>query len=161
MSRLAYESSMLLVFFSVACTAVPGETEILESVTGVDGGATWSVEWDEEATGLGLEACEYSRTYTGWEDHSVPWLCADCEQIYRLDTSLDGLGCYQRIVDTLPEAVEWHGPDGGSWLRAIENYPLLPQGTVTSERRTTTWSHLTEWYDMPDSGRFRLSSEAS
>lgn len=66
------------------------------------------------------------------------WLCPDCTELFQVESTLDGLGCYQQISDGDPSGREWLGFDGDRFLRAsFANFALSDQGTATAgEART-------------------------
>ena len=131
------------------------ETEIVGTVTG---SATWNLEFDTDAQAAGLSDCSYTRTYTGGvEDRSAPWLCADCDVIYKVDVSLEGLDCYEQVTSSEVPPNEWIGHGNGGYFRTyFENVRLSEQGTVSASADSFEVLNETEWYEHSEGGNFRF-----
>lgn len=103
-------------------------------VQSVDGKLTWAVDFDAEAEARGLEDCSYTRTYDGLTDRSAPWLCSDCDAVFRVESRLKGADCYAQISAEPASEVEWVGWAGRSFRRApAENFALGELGEVAAD----------------------------
>lgn len=115
------------MIWALACTRVVEVPVQLEDVTALAGRLQWDVTFAD-----GSSSCSYGRTYAAEEDHSVDWLCPDCDVIWRADAVMDGVDCYERISSSPGASTEWLGRDGERWFRSsTENFSLTEQGTVT------------------------------
>jgi hypothetical protein len=160
-------SALLCSFLLIACSGVedkpvpaqldgsgtgpagstPGE------VLGVDGAVSWSVSFDD-----GRASCDYTRSYSGIEDRSQPWLCPECEVVYKVDVSMSNQDCYDQIGGgSAPNPTEWLGYGGGVWYRGgAENYLLSEQGTVGVQDGVLTPENTTDWTELDGGGSFKL-----
>jgi hypothetical protein len=149
-------------------TATP---EHATTVLGLDGGATWAVDFDADAEAAGYVDCSYHRAYAGAVEVSdVPWLCPTCEVIVRTAVTMDqGLeDCYHVITNGgTPSPVEYLGWSGTSWMRAsTENFLLTAQGVAVPGTDAITWSHETP-YNFEDAdgnawgATFHITGEAT
>lgn len=133
------------------------DTEVVDvELQALTGGITWAMDFDAEAEAAGFVDCEYGRTYTAIEDTSAPWLCPDCDTMFRADvTMVDGWeACYQQIA-TDPEPQEWLGFGGGRFYRApFPNTPNSDQGEATTDGETISTLNAPEPYELPDGGTF-------
>lgn len=99
--------------------------------TTLDGTITWAVDFGADSEAKGMADCTYTRTYSGAEDRSAPWLCPDCETVFQLDVEItDGRDCYDLISDTDPVEVEYLGWDDAEWYRGAGSW-LSARGPVT------------------------------
>jgi hypothetical protein len=144
-----------------ACGAEPHADRVNVRMATLDGSATWSVEFDEDAVASGAEPCAYSRAYRAEEDRTVGWLCPTCEPVYRAEAVLDGAACHGIISDDPPDPAEWIGPGKGRWWRASgQNMLLSDQGEVLVDQDLSIYNE-TDWVDWPDGGKFRLVVDGS
>jgi len=135
----------------------------VETVETVSGTATWNLDFDADAQAAGLTSCSYTRTYTGGvEDRSAPWLCPECDIVYKVGVTLEGTDCYEQVAGTDVPPIEWigHGPDG--YFRTyFENSLLSAQGTVTENAVGFDIVNETDWYEHTEGGTFRFSVSGS
>jgi hypothetical protein len=124
----------------------------------LEGSATWNLEFDADAQAAGLTNCSYTRTYTGgFEDRSAPWLCPDCDVVYKADVSLEGLDCYEQVAGADVPAIEWVGHGNGAYFRTyFENARLSEQGAVVTSGDAFDVLNETEWYEHSEGGNFRF-----
>jgi len=108
----------------------------------LQGGVTWTVDFGKDLEAKGAEDCAYTRTYVdGVEDRSAPWLCPDCQTMWRVEVTMDdpdSLACYRALVDdpkAEPDPLEYVGwsADGRFFRTSVENLGLGEQGTVTDD----------------------------
>ena len=108
-------------------------SDFVTEASALAGEGRWQVLFDEAAQADGYVDCEYRRSYAGGvEDRSSPWRCLECEQNWKILTTLDEGrdDCYSQISDDVPEFVEWLGHGGGTFFRgAAENDVLYEHGT--------------------------------
>ena len=95
----------------------------------LEGSVTWAVDFGPAWEADGLSDCAYTRRYTGTEDRSVPWLCPECDVVFRVDVAMhdpDELACYASLTGSTPAPVEWVGwSDDGRYFRSpLEHYRL-------------------------------------
>jgi thiol-disulfide isomerase/thioredoxin len=95
------------------------------------GDVTWSVNFDATAEAAGNADCTYTRSYTGVEDRSAPWVCPSCDNLFRADVTLSGQDCVGLISSTAPAASEWIGDDGTTWYRNGASYGTAAPGDGT------------------------------
>lgn len=85
----------------------------MERVGTIEGEMTWEAGFPDGSR------CGYTRTFQGIEDRSAPWLCPECEVIWRVDlVGFEGEPCYARLQVPSPAEVEWLGWGGGRFYRA-------------------------------------------
>ncbi len=86
----------------------------------ISGDATWTVTFDADAQAQGATNCEYTRHYEGVQDQSRPWVCAECEVIFRTTVTMPvGLDdCYNQVSEFDPVEEEWVGYGNGTWYRS-------------------------------------------
>ncbi len=117
------------MILALACTRIVEIPVVLEEVTTLAGRLQWDVTFAD-----GASPCSYGRTYGAEEDHSVGWLCPDCDVVWRAEAVMDGTDCYERISSTPGSPSEWLGRDGDRWFRSsIPHYSLTEQGVVTGD----------------------------
>jgi peroxiredoxin len=107
----------------------------------ISGDVTWDVAFDADALGAGATDCEYTRHYEGVQDQSKPWVCTECEVIFRTTVQMTaGMDdCYAQISDQEPLEEEWVGYGNGTWYRTP--YVVLAasdQGTATNNGTSIT-----------------------
>lgn len=139
---------MLVLIGLLACAPVDPGVPLAK----LDGTWSWRVDFDEAAEANGWEDCTYERYYSGEEDRSVPWLCPDCDIVYRATVGMTeaSQACYEHAFGVPPEPVEWlgFGPaleetdgesvDGDLWYRGGENMLLTARGgAVMGDGRVT------------------------
>lgn len=104
----------------------------------VQGTITWAVDFDEDAEADGASDCGYTRTYTGQENRSAPWLCPGCELLFHADAELsDGQDCYDQVSSSAPAATEWLAHEDGLWYRASTS-SMSERGASSFDG--TTWT---------------------
>ena len=147
--------TLLLLILVGACKQEGQRVERLE------GSLSWTVDFRAAAEDMGYEDCSYTRSYSGHEDHSAPWLCPDCDVVFRVASTLKpGRACYQTIAEGDPEPEEWLGWGDGVFYRSSRpNYGLSDQGTVRIDEDGVRPSNETEWYSLDDGAEFRLLVE--
>ena len=109
----------------------------------VRGDLTWSLDFDAAAEATGLTDCAYVRHYEAGQDTHSPWLCPDCDMLYRADVRfVSGLeDCYRQLSPTNPPPDELLGRRGGEWMRSRSyNRPASPSGGSTLGGLTWTVS---------------------
>ena len=98
----------------------------------------------------GQTDCSYTRHYEGVEDNSAPWLCTQCEVMFRADVQMTaGLNdCFAQVVAPggMPSPTEWIGYGNGSWWRSVQG-PLAEQGTAMVAMDDVTTQNLVA--DLP------------
>lgn len=107
----------------------------------ISGSATWSVTFDADAKAAGATDCSYTRQYEGVQDHSKPWVCVDCEVIFRTTVQMTAGGddCFPQISEAEPAEEEWVGYANGTWYRTP--YFVIAasdQGTMTLNGNAVT-----------------------
>jgi hypothetical protein len=117
-------------------------------VATIAGDVTWSVDFGATSEAAGATDCAYTRTYTGVEDRSAPWLCPTCEDLFQVSVALSGRECYDQISSSAPLDSEWLGYVDGNWYRAAGS-PLTLRGPATLEGGSLT---VTQHVDPADSG---------
>ncbi len=146
-SAVGYGPAMLLLL--LACT--PDPSVIRVPVSTLTGEATWAVDFDEASEAEGFADCSYTRAFDGIEDRSVPWLCPECESMYRLDVELvSGDACSTLVSPDGIDTLEWHGASTDQWLRGSENVLLSEQGSVVAGPDGLGWTNETEWLQLGD-----------
>lgn len=112
----------------------------VERVGTVDGALTWEVELPDGSR------CSYTRSFQGVEDRSAPWLCPECDVIWRVDrVGFEGEDCYARLQVPAPSEVEWLGWGGGTFYRAPRiNGRLFETGAARVVEDTLEVTHATE-----------------
>ncbi len=157
---------MLVLVGLLSCVPVdPGV-----SLATFDGTMQWTVTYGRVAHEAGFENCSYERYYTAEEDRTVPWLCHDCDVIYRatVGMSVEDEACYRTAFATSPEPVEWLGlgPDADGdplWYRASENQRLSPRASASVEGDVVTVSYQEGWAPLDPSvapeGKYFLEIE--
>lgn len=130
------------------------------------GDVTWTVDFGPDSEAAGLTDCSYTRTYTGAEDGSAPWLCPDCDAVFLADVELiDGLDdCYALIATTEPLATEYLGYGGGVWYRGAgswltERGPATVDGDTLTISQTVTPEELGVDYGFEIGGTLTLGTE--
>jgi thiol-disulfide isomerase/thioredoxin len=86
----------------------------------ISGDATWTVTFDADAQAQGATNCQYTRHYEGVQDQSRPWVCAECEVIFRTTVTMPvGLNdCFKQVSEYDPAEEEWIGYGNGTWYRS-------------------------------------------
>lgn len=113
------------------------------AVESIGGKLTWTLDFDAEAEARGFSDCSYSRSYAGSTDRSLPWLCPDCDAIFRVESRLGNRSCFDQISEEEPAPVEWLGWSGTAFHRAsVENFLLgeLGEARRDGDRRTVSAS---------------------
>lgn len=133
---------------AIAC-ATPGPDPFEPGdVQALTGSITWQVDYGDAAEAEGYADCGYTRTYTGIEDRSAPWLCPSCELIFKTTATIepDGHACYTALTDTETyEGTEWLGWDDDGFRRIrLENFQLQPFGSATVNPSRVTVTHTAE-----------------
>ena len=84
------------------------------------GEMTWPVDSDADAEAAGAVDCAYTRAYDGVEDRSAPWLCGDCDVVYRADVTMTaGLDdCFSQVTTGDPAPMEHLGFGDGDYWRS-------------------------------------------
>jgi hypothetical protein len=100
------------------------------------------VDFDAAAEGAGATDCSYTRHYEGVEDGSAPWLCPQCEVMFRATVQMTAgqVGCFDQVSDTDPFPDEWIGYGGGVWWRGYGG-PTSDQGTASPSSGAVTWAN--------------------
>lgn len=126
---------MIPVAMLVACG---GETS--ERVGTVSGELTWHAEFPDGGR------CSYARTFEGVEDRSAPWLCPECDIVWRVErVGFSGEDCYARLGVSDPAEVEWLGWGGGRLFRSPQiNARLFDSGAARLVDEALEVEHETE-----------------
>jgi hypothetical protein len=108
----------------------------------ISGDATWTVTFDAEAQAQGATNCEYTRHYEGVQDQSRPWVCPECEVIFRATVTMPvGLNdCYTQVSEYEPEEEEWVGYGNGTWYRSY-GIGASGQGTAAVAAGAVTYTN--------------------
>ena len=108
----------------------------------ISGDATWTVTFDADAQAQGATNCEYTRHYEGVQDQSRPWVCAECEVIFRTTVTMPvGLDdCYNQVSEYEPVEEEWVGYGNGTWYRSY-GIGASGQGTAAVTAGGVTYSN--------------------
>lgn len=136
----------------------------------ISGTATWTLKFDDAATAKGAKDCEYTRSYVGVENESMPWLCPTCEKVFVAQVTMtSGLAdCFKTIADYDPLPEEWIGYGQGKWWRGLTYAPLSEQGNVSLTSSAVSYTHQFESdattfgagkYTTDISGSFSLGEE--
>src|SRR5690349_14340991 len=77
----------------------------------------WQLQVDQAGLDAGYTECTYHRHYTGEEDLSVPWLCPECDEIWRSTVAMPpaDLACFDQINAAPPAPLEWLGIGDDTW----------------------------------------------
>jgi hypothetical protein len=163
-----------LLALLVACGPTPAVTEDTDAGDDTDvpeaesfqtlaGSATWNLQFDADAQAAGLSECTYTRTYSGgFEDRSAPWLCPECDIMYKVNVTLEGVDCFAQVASGEVPPIEWVGYGESSYFRTyFENARLSPQGTMVSAEDGFQVSNETEWYEHTEGGTFRFTITGS
>jgi hypothetical protein len=119
-------------------TDVPVDTDVpTPTIATLSGDITWSVDFGATSEAAGHADCAYTRTYSGVEDRSAPWLCPDCDDLFRADIVLSGRDCYDQVSSDDPAPTEWIGYHDGTWYRAAGS-PLTARGAATRDASALT-----------------------
>ncbi len=131
------------------------------------GDVTWSVDFGPDSEAAGMADCSYTRTYTGAEDASAPWLCPACEGVFLADVDLTaGLeDCFALVSTSEPLATEYLGYGGGVWYRGAgswltERGPATLDGDQLTISQTATAEELGEDFGFDIAGVLTLGVEA-
>ncbi len=157
---------MLVLVGLLSCTPAGSDVPLAT----LQGTWSWTVSFDDAARDAGKRDCRYERFYTGEEDRSVPWLCPECDIIYRstVGMSEEGEACYSDAFGAPPDPVEWLGfgedADGNDlWYRGSENSLLAARGVASIIGDRATVSYASEWADVEtvsgesaDRGQYKL-----
>ena len=97
----------------------------------LSGDVVWTVTFDATAIAAGATNCTYTRHYEAVQDASAPWLCPDCEVMFRADVTMPQgqADCFSQVSTTAPETSEWIGYGGGRYFRGLGG-PFTDQGTA-------------------------------
>jgi len=144
----------------LAACAPDGQSD-LQKISTLEGEFVWDLEVDEAAEAEGYYACSYSRRYVGEEDRSVPWLCPDCDELWRATVGMpdDELDCYAQLSDGEdPDALEWLGTGNDAWWRGPENWLLAQGSEIDDDGETFTVDYVGEWqpFAEEDGPSYRL-----
>ncbi len=139
----------MIPWLLVACAPDVAPT----SLSTLAGDFTWHLEVDEAAEAEGYFSCSYTRHYEGEEDRSVPWLCPDCDEVWRATVGMpeSEQDCYEQLSGGPPAALEWLGVGDGTWWRAGENIPLDQGSEIVDDGDTFAVDYLGEWVPFADS----------
>jgi len=117
----------------------------LEARSTLEGEATWVVSPDAASLAAGASACSFTRTYKGVEIHPGPWVCPECEVVYRAEATLvSGLSCYLQWFGRFPPSIELLGYGKGAWYRASHS-PMFLQGTAQADTSSVRWNNQTQF----------------
>jgi thiol-disulfide isomerase/thioredoxin len=124
----------------------------------ISGDITWNVTFDADAQMAGATDCAYTRHYEGVEDASAPWLCRDCEVMFRADVQMTAgqEDCFSQISSGMPAAQEWIGYGNGSWWRSGAGL-MSEQGTAMVMADDIATSHAVLDLDAPLGGLFSFT----
>jgi len=140
---------VILVALMLGCGAPADGPTPQEQVSTLQGEVTWHIDFGPSEEALGRADCSYTRSYSGAEDRSSPWLCLDCDTIWAVDVALDvGRDCYDLIAEGAPPAHELLGLGADRWYRAHQG-PLDARGPATRSGDTVT---LTDTIPPEDAG---------
>lgn len=111
----------------------------------ISGDATWNITFDASAQAAGASNCSYTRHYEGVQDQSRPWVCPQCEVIFRTTVEMTvGLDdCFSQVSEFEPAEEEWVGYGNGTWYRSYgvgaseQGTATVAGGTVTTENVVT------------------------
>jgi hypothetical protein len=125
----------------------------------INGDATWSVTFDDAAKMAGATDCSYTRHFDGVEDRSAPWLCPDCQVMYKVDVTLTAgkTECFDQISpDAGPSKVEWLGYSNGTWFRGAGG-PMTDQGMVSGASDALSVTNMVPDLDAPAGGKMQFA----
>ncbi len=108
----------------------------------ISGDATWTVTFDAQAKAKGATDCQYTRHYEGVQDQSRPWVCEQCDVIFRTTVTMPvGLNdCYKQVSDVDPMDEEWVGYGNGTWYRSY-GIGASGQGDVEITGQSLTYTN--------------------
>lgn len=139
---------MIPLLLALGCGA-PEDAAPMEQVSTLRGDVTWHIDFGPTEEAAGKVDCDYTRTYTGTEDRSSPWLCLTCDTIWAVDVALDvGRDCYDLISGGSPAVHEQLGLGAGRWFRSHLG-PLDLRGPATLDGDTVT---ISDWIGEAESG---------
>lgn len=143
---------------STSSTSSSSGTPALPKIKTISGDVTWNVDFDPTAEGTGATDCSYTRHYDGVEDRSAPWLCPECEIIFRADVQMTSgqADCYPQVSMNAPAPAEWIGYGNGMWWRAAKG-PTSAQGMVTLADPSVTFTHSVPDQMLPAGGLFSFA----
>jgi hypothetical protein len=122
----------------------------------MSGDITWAVTFDDDAKLAGATDCVYTRHYEGVEDRSEPWLCPQCEVIYRADVEMTvGLDdCYSQVIGGpgVTSPIEWIGYGNGTFWRST-GFPMTEQGTAQINGADVATANNVQDLDAPLGGK--------
>lgn len=109
---------ILMMLCVVGCTGDSGSDTGSEGRATMVGSISWTLDFDATAEAAGHSDCTYTRNYNGVEDASVPWLCEDCDHVFRNTVALDEADCLAQISTYPQPPEEWFTLDDGNVYRS-------------------------------------------
>ncbi len=131
------------------------------------GQGAWTLEFDEAAEAVGFIDCGYARAFVGEEFVDQPWLCPDCDTLFRSTATMtEGYeSCYLQIADAdaaRTELLAFGEVDGvpNFFRSGADNVTLkaLSEAVPTRDGWTANWSSDGE---LTDGGTMVLTGSAS